>query len=266
MSELSGHGRVLAARRQQLIVERVQRDGSVRVSEVSAWLEVSEMTVRRDLDALAMAGLLVKVHGGATTAGEVPQNSFEPGFEEKSGRQTLEKAAIAAAAAELVRPGTAIGVSAGTTTWHFASAIREVENLIIVTNSVHVADVLHAAEGVERSVILTGGQRTPSDALVGPLAAHALDGLHLDQVFMGVHGMSPRAGFSTPNLLEAEINRSFVRAADRLIVLADHTKWRIVGLATFARLPEADVLVTDSALPEDAYDTLSTSVRRVLAV
>lgn len=258
------HTRVVAARRQQLIMEQLRRTGSVRVSALTGVLGVSEMTVRRDLDSLAEAGLLVKVHGGATNPADGARNAEEPGFLEKSGRQTAEKRAIAAAAADFVRPGTAIGVTAGTTTWHFAQRISEVPDLIVVTNSVRVADVLHDSGRADRSVILTGGQRTPSDALVGPLAAHAIDGLHLDQVFMGVHGMSQRAGLSTPNLMEAEINRAFVRAADRLVVLADHTKWRTVGLSTFARLDEADVLVTDAGLSAEALDVLSSSIRQLV--
>jgi DeoR/GlpR family transcriptional regulator of sugar metabolism len=257
--------RVVAARRRQLILEQLRRLGSVRVGELTTQFGVSEMTVRRDLDDLGEAGLLVKVHGGATSPADAARNAEEPGFEEKSIRQTAEKSSIATAAAGFVRPGTAIGIAAGTTTWQFAHAIHEIENLIVVTNSVRVADVLSGVRA-ERSVILTGGQRTPSDALVGPLASHALDGLHLDQVFMGVHGMSPRAGFSTPNLLEAEINRAFVRAADRLVVLADHTKWRTVGLSTFARLGEADVLVSDERLSDEARAVLSEQIREVVLV
>jgi DeoR/GlpR family transcriptional regulator of sugar metabolism len=258
--------RVVAARRQQLIMEQLRRTGSVRVSALTSVLGVSEMTVRRDLDALAEAGLLVKVHGGATNPADPTRNAEEPGFLQKSGRQTAEKLAIAAAAAALVRPGTAIGIAAGTTTWHFAQRISDVRDLIVVTNSVRVADVLHDSGRSDRSVILTGGQRTPSDALVGPLASHAIEGLHLDQVFMGVHGMSQRAGYSTPNLMEAEINRVFVRAADRLVVLADHTKWRTVGLSTFARLDEADMLVTDDGLSVEAVDVLSSSIRQLVLV
>lgn len=256
--------RVVAPRRRQLILDELRRTGSVRVSSLTRTLGVSDMTVRRDLDALGEAGLLVKVHGGATTPDDRSRHAEEPAFREKSGRQIAEKRGIAEAAAALVRSGTAIGVGAGTTTWYFAQAIAqataEVRDLLVVTNSVHVADVLYDQDRPDRTVILTGGQRTPSDALVGPLAAHALEGLHLDQVFIGVHGMSQRAGFSTPNLLEADINRAFVRAADRLVVLADHTKWRTVGLSTFARLDEAHLLVSDAGLDEATRDRLAGTV------
>ena len=84
-------------------------------------------------------------------------------------------------------------------------------------------------------MLLTGGLRTPSDALVGPVAITALRSLHVDAVFLGVHGMDERAGFSTPNLLEAETNRAMIRSGRRLVVLTDSSKWGVVGLSSMAR-------------------------------
>jgi DeoR/GlpR family transcriptional regulator of sugar metabolism len=113
------------------------------------------------------------------------------------------------------------------------------------------------------TLILTGGVRTPSDALVGPIAVAALERLHVDTLFIGVHGMSTRAGFSTPNLLEAEANRSFIRASSTTVVLADHTKWGLAGLSSFAGLDEADVLITDDELETDALDVLESQIDHV---
>jgi DeoR/GlpR family transcriptional regulator of sugar metabolism len=107
---------------------------------------------------------------------------------------------------------------------------------------------------------LTGGIRTPSDALVGPVATAALRSLHLDAVFMGVHGISERAGFSTPNLMEADANRAFVAATDRLIVLADHTKWNVTGLSSIAALDQAETLITDTGIPTAAKTVLNSHV------
>ena len=174
------------------------------------------------------------MHGGATLRDE--RSTDEPGFEAKSSRNTREKHAIAIAAAALVRSGTAIGITAGTTTWQLAYHIADIANLTVVTNSVRVAEVLHQSQRSDRTVVLTGGVRTPSDALVGPVAVAALRSLHLDSVFMGVHGMNARAGFTTPNLMEAETNRAFVDATEHLVVLADHTKWDITGLSSMATL------------------------------
>lgn len=252
---------MLAPQRRAVILEEVRRHGSVRVSDLTEMLGVSSMTVRRDLDALAGQGLVVKVHGGATAVTEGAAG--EPGFAAKSSREQAEKEAIAREAARLVQPGTAVGLSGGTTTWTLARHLREVPGLTVVTNSVQVAEVLHRA-GRGHTVVLTGGIRTPSDALVGPIAVAALRGLHLDLVFMGVHGMEVRSGFTTPNLMEAETNRALAEAGRRLVVLADHTKWGVVGLSTIARLDEADVLVTDSRIPPEALEALSQHVDEVI--
>jgi DeoR/GlpR family transcriptional regulator of sugar metabolism len=233
------------------------------VSELTSELGVSDMTIRRDLDALTRQGVLTKVHGGATLA-DVPATTLEPGFLAKSSEQTAEKQAIAGAAADLVRPGTAIGLTAGTTTWHLAARLTDVADLIVVTNSIRICEMLLAAERADLTVMLIGGIRTPSDALVGPLAVQALATLHLDQVFLGVHGMSERTGLTTPNLLEADTNRAFVEASQRLVVVADHSKWNTVGLASIAPLVAADTVVTDDGLNPRAIETLRAHVDDVV--
>ena len=257
-----GSSRALARQRHDVIIAEVRRRGAVRVSELAQLLSVSDMTVRRDLETLDDAGMLAKVHGGATLRDE--RSTDEPGFEAKSLRNTREKHAIAMAAAALVQPGTAIGITAGTTTWQLASHIIDVANLTVVTNSVRVADVLHQSQRSDRTVVLTGGVRTPSDALVGPVAVAALRSLHLDSVFMGVHGMSERAGYTTPNLMEAETNRAFWAATEHLVVLADHTKWGITGLSSMAALGDASVLITDRGLGQPARMVLGEHVGRLV--
>ncbi|MHB8397601.1 MAG: DeoR/GlpR family DNA-binding transcription regulator [Candidatus Limnocylindrales bacterium] len=255
---------MLARQRQALILERVREDGAVRVADLVRILGVSDMTVRRDLEVLHDQGLLEKVHGGATA---VPGSAlFEPGFAAKSALQQPEKDAIAAAAATLVEPGTAIGVSAGTTTYTIARALVDIPGLTVVTNSIPVADALHASGRRDQTIILTGGVRTPSDALVGPFAVAALRSVHLDLVFMGVHGMDVRSGFTTPNLLEAETNRALIEAGRRLVVTADHTKWGVIGISSIARLDEADVLITDGGLEPGARSELEAHVQELVVV
>src|ERR1700712_70254 len=209
------------------------------------------MTVRRDLDVLAARGLLAKVHGGAVALEGA--TAVEPGFTVKSVRERHEKDAIAAEAVKLLRPGMSIGVGAGTTTWALARHLVTVQDLTVVTNSLPVADVLHAIDAARLTVIVTGGQRTPSDALVGPVAIHTLANLHLDVVLLGSHGVDERIGLTTPNLAEAETNRAFIAGAARLILLADHTKFGVVGLSEFAKLSQVSTLVTDDASAVESW-------------
>jgi DeoR/GlpR family transcriptional regulator of sugar metabolism len=253
---------MLAVQRHRLIVEELRRRGAVRVSDLTRMLAVSEMTIRRDLDALAGAGLLEKVHGGAALIGRL--SAEEPGFEAKAERQLVEKEAIARQAVKLVEPGQAIGLTGGTTTWRLAHHLARMPQLTIVTNSIHVSNVFHLERRPDQTVVLIGGVRTPSDALVGPIAVSTIRSLHLDTLFMGVHGVTVDAGLTTPNLLEAETDRALVDVSSRRVVVADHTKWGIRGLSRIAELDEIDVFVTDVGLDAEARAALAEHVPRVL--
>lgn len=272
---------MLAAQRRVGIVSMLEASGAVSVTELAAHFEVSDMTIRRDLDNLAAQGLIAKVHGGAvppveTSEASTARRTEEPGFHAKSGQHQAEKLAIAEAAAALVHPGMSIGLSAGTTTWTLAHQLVRVPELTVVTNSPQIATVFHrSAEQTpdsgevpeqrtspdqrgssEQTVILTGGVRTPSDALVGPIANQALRGLHLDLVFLGAHGFALDAGLTTPNLDEAETNRTWLQTAPRAVVLADHSKWNTTALGTFAQLAQIPTLITDTGLDDAASETL----------
>src|SRR5690348_4245440 len=248
---------MLAPQRQASILDRVRRHGGARVADLVRVLGVSDMTIRRDIEALAERGLLSKVHGGAVA---LEGATDEPGYATKSTQQRAEKQAVARAAAELVSPGSAVGISAGTTTAALARELINVPELTVVTNSIPVADVFYHDGRPDQTVMLTGGTRTPSDALVGPVAQEAAARINLDLLFLGVHGMSARAGYTTPNLSEADTNRSLVAAARRLVVLADHTKWDLVGFATIAVLAEAHILISDADLSHEARKELAAEV------
>jgi DeoR/GlpR family transcriptional regulator of sugar metabolism len=255
---------MLAQQRQTAILELIRRHGGVRVSQLVRQFGVSDMTIRRDLEVLAERGLVDKVHGGATIAG--PGSTEEPGFDAKSVRQQAEKRSIAARAAMLVEPGTAVALSAGTTTAALAALLVDVPGLTVVTNSIPVANTFYRTGRTDQTVVLTGGVRTPSDALAGPVAEAAIGSLNVDVLFLGVHGMSPRTGFTTPNLMEAGTNRVLVHAARRLVVLADHTKWETIGIATIAPLDSAHLLISDSRLPEEALTLLGERVGELVLV
>ncbi|MBO1752748.1 DeoR/GlpR transcriptional regulator [Actinotalea sp. BY-33] len=243
---------MLAQQRQDLILGEIRARGAVRVADLVADLDVSDMTVRRDIAELARRGLVHRVHGGAVDARHA---AHEPGFLAKSTLAGPEKQAIARAALDLVSPGGAVALSAGTTTHLLAALIAETPGLrplTVVTNSLPAADTLHRPEDHDLTVVLTGGTRTPSDALVGPVATASLQTLRVDVAFVGVHGLDVDAGLTTPNLLEAETDRALIAAANQTVVLADHTKWGEVGLSRIVGLTEVDVLVCDTGLARDA--------------
>ncbi len=239
---------MLAEQRRQAILQALGARGAVRVSDLATDLAVSEMTVRRDLDVLDEQNMLRKVHGGAVAQhnrGEEPRSTA------KAGQQLPEKAAIAAAAAAAVQDGMTIAISAGTTTTEFARRLRQRSSITVVTNSLSVFHVLTEPADEETAapvVYLSGGVRTPSDALVGPVADNAIAAFRVDATYLGVHGIDPDAGLTTPNIAEAQTNRALISVGARLVVLADHTKYREVGTNVFANLGQVGTLIVDDGL------------------
>jgi DeoR/GlpR family transcriptional regulator of sugar metabolism len=255
---------MLAHQRQVRILSELRRAGAVRVADLTELLGVSDMTIRRDLEALVASGAAHKVHGGALLADQV---AHEPGFEVKSQLEQSAKHAIAAHAVSLIEPGAAVALSAGTTTWAMARLIASVPGVTVVTNSTAVADAIAALDPASQvPVILTGGVRTPSAALVGPVADRTIATMHVDQLFLGVHGMDEHAGFTTPNLGEAATDRALIDSAREVIVLADSSKWGVVGLADIAPLAAAQMVITDDKLAKDDLRTLREHVPTVVAV
>ena len=217
------------------------------MGELAESLNVSEMTVRRDLEKLERDGKLRRVHGGVVSNQSVTA-TFEQPFEETRGRQVRAKKLIAEAAASLVSPGSAIALLGGSSVYALAEQLTNHSNLTIVTNSIPVSDLFSSSASRGITVYLSGGSRTPTDSLIGNLAVDAFAQFNFDTVFMGSLGMEAQAGFSAPSLAEAETNRAIMRQAHRSAVLVDHTKWGVKGFSSFASLSEVDVLIVDSGI------------------
>ncbi|MDO4242391.1 MAG: DeoR/GlpR family DNA-binding transcription regulator [Actinomyces sp.] len=254
---------LLARQRQEFILERVAATGGVRVTDVVEALDVSEMTVRRDITELVNQGLVERVHGGAVASGPAGQ---EPRFTTKSELRPESKQRIGAAAAALVRPGDAVALSGGTTTLAVAHALSQLPHLgtlTIVTNSLPAGQVLFDAADAARAeglsapaVLLTGGELTPSNALVGPVAVDALAGMRVEWTFIGAHGLTLDAGLMTPNLTEAATNEALISAARTTVAVVDSSKWGILGLRTFCATSRIGALVTDAPPPQEASSHL----------
>jgi DeoR/GlpR family transcriptional regulator of sugar metabolism len=239
---------LLATQRRHWILQELQASWTVRVADLAGVLGVSEMTVRRDIDTLDAEGQLLRVHGGATRTGSF--SAIEPEFVSKSAQETEAKRAIAAEALSLLRPDMTLLISGGTTTYEFARLLPRDLGLTVATNSIMVANALIPGPGGPGGIrtLVLGGQRTPSEALVGPVTMHAMENLHADLCFMGVHGIDPEAGITSPNLLEAEVNAAMIAASAALVVLADASKYGVVGLAGIAPLSSIGTLISDSGI------------------
>lgn len=208
------------AERRQLISGLVSANGAVSLKELARATGSSEVTVRRDLRQLQAEGVVDRRHGGAVaTAG----TSHELSYSDKTRVAAAEKAAIAEIAAELVTPGDAIVVGAGTTTQALARRLVRVPELTVVTNSLLVAHALAQARSVE--VILTGGLLRGSIlAVVGSATEQALAGVLASRAFLSGNGLTAERGLSTPNATVAAVDRALAEAAREVVVLADCTK------------------------------------------
>ncbi|MFW0786926.1 DeoR/GlpR family DNA-binding transcription regulator [Gordonia sp. CPCC 206044] len=259
---------MLAAERRGRVLTAVISRGAVRVADLAAELGVSEMTIRRDLDQLESEGEVSKVHGGAVRADvDLAVRGLEPPSSLKATREPRAKQIIAADALRFVEDGMTIAIGAGTTTLELARLLRG-RAISVVTNSVSIFHLLTdpGDEPIDTSTVqLTGGQRTPSDALVGPIANAALERYRTDRAFIGTHGIDPAAGFTTPNLGEAETNRKLLDTARSTVVLADHTKYGEIGAHLFAGFDRIDRLITDDGLADAQRAELSDAVATTIA-
>lgn len=238
-------GQDLAAARRQRVAALVDARRAVRLEELSTALGVSQATVRRDLNELAGAGRLRRVHGGAVA---VDQRLDEPLFDVKAAAAPEQKARIAARAVDLLAPADVVYLDSGSTVLAAARLLHGWSRLTVVTNSLPVANEL-VGRG-PRLIVVGGELRATSRAIVGPLTRLLLETLHVDRALMGTFAFSVDEGLSTTDPAEA-YTKQLVRARAReVILLADSTK---VGTSSFVqagRLEDVDVLVTDTGLDE----------------
>jgi DeoR family transcriptional regulator of aga operon len=242
-----------------LILERLSKQSSVDVGVLAQELSVSQASVRRDLQLLESQQLLTRTHGGAVSSGVL----YELPMRYRGGQQHDAKRAIAKYAAGLLgQEVSSVGLNGGSTTTEVARALASHSGLRVVTNALNIAAELAVRTNIEL-VVCGGSARSESYELVGPLAELTLANINLDVAIIGVDGVSATAGLTTHHEVEAQTNRSLLRAAARVIVVADSTK---IGRRGFARISEIGAvsdLVTDAGAQDSAVAELERAGLRV---
>jgi DeoR/GlpR family transcriptional regulator of sugar metabolism len=242
----------LPAERHRRILDQLREHTVVRVSSLSERLGVSEVTIRRDLEALARRGLLERTHGGAVLTQRMRS---EPAYFEASSSKPEEKRQIGEAAAALVEPGDALYMNGGTTTLQVFRRLRA-PGVKVITN--HVGIALEAADHDVELLLLGGHYRAPSNSVVGPFATDALRRTHATKAFLGVEGVSLSSGLTTPVAAEAEIARVMIeQTRGRVIVVADHSKVGTVADFVIASLDQVDALVVDAGIGTEYRNQLT---------
>jgi DeoR family transcriptional regulator of aga operon len=235
---------VLNEERRRAILDILNRDGRLLVSDLARKFKTSQVTVRKDLDVLNGQGLIHRSHGGALPARQGALT--DPTLGEKEKLHHREKMQIAVAAAGMVKEDQVVILDSGTTTTAIARALRNFRRLTIVTNAVNIAAEL---AGTELEVILTGGAlRKNSFSLVGPMAEETLRHLNADILFLGVDGIDVRYGLSTPNSLEAKVNRLMVASAKRTVAVCDSSKFGRRSLSRIVPLSALEEIITDRGI------------------
>lgn len=248
---------MLTEERYSIILETVNKQRSVKLSDLCVLLDTSESTIRRDLNALAEKGMLTKVHGGAIAL----DDSFtfiEHNVEEKSKLFAVEKEAIAKFAASLVSNDDFVFLDAGTTTEKIIDYLPE-RNATFVTNG-----LIHAKKLAQRGfkVFIPAGEiKLTTEAIVGAECVLTLQNYNFTKCFMGVNGISLSAGLSTPDKNEASIKTAVLNNSQKVYVLADHSKFDKVTSVTFAPLNRGKI-ITDKL--EDRKYLTKASIKEVL--
>jgi len=253
---------MLNEERQRAILELLRRDGRVLVVDLARQFHTSQVTIRKDLEILHVKGQIHRTHGGALPTRDGALE--DPTLREKEKLHRKEKLQIAAAAARMVSEGQVVILDSGTTTTAIARALRNFQNLTIITNAVNIAAEL---SGSALEVILTGGSlRMNSFSLVGPLVEETLHKLHADILFLGVDGFDVQYGPSTPNLLEAKVNRAMIEISKVAVAVCDSSKFGKRSLSLIAPPSSLQHVITDSGVPKAELSALKKSGVEVTVV
>lgn len=231
--------------RRQAILDLVNRQGRVAVVDLSRQFDVSEVTIRADLQALADRGLIKRTHGGAIPSGlGLPELSLV----RRRQQQAEQKDRIAEAAADQVADGEAIFLDSSSTVLAILPFIRQRRDLTIITNSLVVAQEMLGLSHI--TVVMPGGSlHHDTVSLIDPDGLALLSRYHIAKGFFGAHGITVEDGLTDVSEAEARVKRPLVAMCRRVIGLVDATKWGRTGIASFAMVRDVDKVISDREAP-----------------
>ncbi|MCI9229247.1 MAG: DeoR/GlpR transcriptional regulator [Dorea sp.] len=228
--------------RRKKIMEMLQEDEIVKVSELMHLFDVSIETIRRDLEYLEERGSLSRVYGGAV----LPQpKAIEPSYEKREVKNFDEKKAIGEKAVELVQDNDIIAIDIGTTTLEFAKALVGKKRITVITNSMKIAMVLTVDPDI-RVIMLGGEVRSGEFSVSGSLAVSDMNRFNTEKLFLGIGGLSLTKGLTDYHMEETNLRRIAIANTQKVIALADYSKIGVIAMNNVCGLEDMDILVTDS--------------------
>lgn len=250
------------ADRHRIILEKIKEEGKVSVLDLCDMLDVSSVTIRKDLKHLEDKNLLFRVHGGATLNN--PYTMDRP-VNVKEKLQTEEKNKIGVAASALIEVNDSIIIASGTTVMALARHIKTKESLTVITSAIQVAEVL--LQNPEIDVLMLGGLlRRSSSSVMGPYAEDILKDFFCSKLFVGVDGIDLENGLTTTNVLEAHLNRQMMNVSNKTIVLADSSKFGKRGFGKICDIDEIDQIITDDGVSPHTVEQLEAKGVKVIIV
>jgi DeoR/GlpR family transcriptional regulator of sugar metabolism len=241
------------------VLEILARKGYRSVAELSADLEVSEMTVRRYLDRLEEKELIKRTHGGAFAGLEM----IEVDYRVRETVRRAEKEAIGRLAWSLIQPGESVFIDAGSTTAYLALAMDDTRRITVVTNSTMVLRALEDKANIE-TILIGGKVHAISHSLVGPIAEETVRPFRFTKAFLGTVGINLAEGLSQSNVEEVPVKKQVAQNARQVIVLADSSKINRDVLMMFLRLDQVHMVITDNGIAREHRHSLEDKGIRVL--
>ena len=240
---------MLQERRQNEIIQILQREEEIRVSEVSELFGVSQNTIRRDLKELEKMGLVKTVYGGAIISEKFPTPDLPYRIRESS--MVEEKREIGLTASKLIQNGESIILDLGTTTLEIAKNLHEKAHLTVITNNFSIVEELRGNSHIQ--VIVAGGEhRETSKGCVGHYTEEFFSKIYrVDRTFLSCGGITPEQGIMSPNHYELKTKQEMIRAGQEVYVATTSDKIGKTSFASVCPLSEVDAIITDRHLPEE---------------
>lgn len=240
------------AERHQQILDAIKLEGKVSVLELCNVLNVSSVTIRKDLNLLEKKNLLFRTHGGATLSNPYTADRH---VNEKEKIRSGEKTDIATAAAALIQPDDCIIIASGTTVQFLARAIKPQGKLTVITAALNVATELNQHPDIE-VLVLGGILRKSSSSGTGLYAEKMLEDFSCSKLYLGVDGIDLEFGITTTHVMEAQLNRKMIDAAQKTIILTDSSKFGKRGFGRICGLEDVDHIITDKGISDHMLEKL----------
>ncbi|GJM29714.1 MAG: DeoR family transcriptional regulator [Cyclobacteriaceae bacterium] len=258
-----GNNRKSTVNRREDILKTLSEKGKVFVQELSEKYQVSEVTIRNDLDKLEKKDLLIKARGGAIKVDFHVRSDQR--ISEKYQINIKEKARIGKLASQQIENYDTIIIDSGSTTAELAKNLNRFEDLTVITNAVNIINILLNIPGI--NIIVPGGYlRKNSNSLIGPPAEENLRKFHVDKLFLGVDGFDSSVGLYTPNIEEAHLNQLMIDNSNEIIVLSDSSKFKRKSLAFICGVKKINKLITDDGIdPKDMKQLQDAGIEVLIA-